>query len=179
MTSNQVKLFMEEVRARVLVLPTTRSYLGLYTTIDVPKLSAFCKVTESETQYVVTTCCTTTTFFYVLTHTGVVVVVLCLLSANLVRLKLNMYQNQGGVGRGASEVWATVDPMHFYVNNDMVHVDEVEVKSDTNRYFADHIAKFDKVQRTNTRTHAHAHRWLAGWLAGLAGGGRCWTLSWR
>lgn len=77
-----------------------------------------------------------------------------------------MYQNQGGVGRGASEVWATVDPMHFYVNNDMVHVDEVEVKSDTNRYFADHIAKFDKVQCTNTRTRALVAGWLAGWLAG-------------
>lgn len=118
---NQLALFKKEVTNRVENLPTVRSYLQLYTNIDTTKLGRFCAASAEDT------------------HTS------------LVALKLNMYQNQGGVGSDAPSAWTSADPLHFFVDNDTVHIDEGVAVSKSSKYFANQIRKFDKVMGVVSR----------------------------
>lgn len=118
---NQAALFLAEAKARVTLLPATRSYLRLYTNISTTKLSEFLGKKPEDVQ------------------------------TELLGLKLKMYQNQGGVGQGATSEWTASDPMHFHIDRDTVVIDEVEVAAQSGDFFLENISKFTKVMGDVTR----------------------------
>ncbi|KFM78528.1 Eukaryotic translation initiation factor 3 subunit L, partial [Stegodyphus mimosarum] len=112
----QLKVFMDEIKQQ-LMLPTIRSYLKLYTTMPIAKLSTFLDMKE-----------------------GVVNYLLCFKH----KMK-NMVWIKGTSGlEGEFQSGSEVD---FYIDKDMIHIADTKVASRYGDFFIRQIHKFDELHR--------------------------------
>lgn len=109
----QSRLFMEEVKAQ-LVLPDIRSYLKLYTTIEIEKLAKLMDVDLSEA------------------------------TSSLHALKHKSWTFTGDFESAPLEGdFATSSDVAFYVDNNLVHISDVKQASRYGEYFINNISKLD------------------------------------
>ncbi|XP_074647288.1 eukaryotic translation initiation factor 3 subunit L-like [Tubulanus polymorphus] len=113
----QMKVFMEEV-AQQQILPTIRSYLKLYTTLPIAKLSAFMEMSEEELR----------------TH------LMCFKH----KMK-NLVWTKGTSGlEGEFQSASEVD---FYIDKDMIHIADTKVARRYGDFFIRQILKFEEINR--------------------------------
>jgi len=111
----QTKIFMTEVKQQILV-PTIRSYLKLYTTIETKKLADFLQVSDIK---------------------------------NL-RTLLMCYKHKArsliwDMGSPLAGEWTSTSDIDFYVDKDMVHIQDSKVTRRYTEFFIRHINRFDEI----------------------------------
>merc|ERR1712166_797245 len=97
--------------------PTIRSFLKLYTTIPTNKLGAFLGWSEQE------------------------------FIKSIVSLKHKSRELVWNGGSATSGIWASSSDVEFYIDNDMVHVNDPKVVRHFDEFFIKHINKFDEIVR--------------------------------
>lgn len=109
----QCRLFMEEVKSQLL-LPDIRSYLKLYTTIEIDKLAKLMDVNESDAR------------------------------SSLHALKHRSWTFRGSFDLPPLEgEFSTSSDVGFYVDSNVVHISDVRQASRYGEYFIDNISKLD------------------------------------
>ncbi|CDF39054.1 Translation initiation factor eIF3, subunit L [Chondrus crispus] len=109
----QTKLFMEEVKSQLL-LPEIRSYLKLYTKIEIEKLAALMDVDEST------------------------------LRSHLHALKHKSWTMTGSFhGPPLQGEWKTSSDVGFHVERNVVHISDTKTSSRYGEYFIQNIGKLD------------------------------------
>jgi translation initiation factor 3 subunit L len=112
----QVRIFEQEV-SQQLQLPTIRSYLKLYRSIELKKLAGFRDMKDEHD-----------------------------LVKQLLAHKHKTFQMQadeGGSSVGGS--MAPSSDVHFYISDSMVHIDETERETRYGEFFISHVHKFEEV----------------------------------
>jgi len=97
--------------------PTIRSFLKLYTTIPTNKLGAFLGWTEDE------------------------------FIKNVCSLKHKSHELVWNGGSATSGIYASSSDVEFYIDDDMVHINDPKVVRHFDEFFIKHINKFDEIVR--------------------------------
>uniref|UniRef100_A0A7S3UZP3 Eukaryotic translation initiation factor 3 subunit L n=1 Tax=Aplanochytrium stocchinoi TaxID=215587 RepID=A0A7S3UZP3_9STRA len=126
----QLKWFLTEVRSQA-TLPEIRSYLKLYTSIPIMKLSQFCDLSDE------------------------------VFIEKLMSIKHKSYQlvNPRNGSPALDGIRSCATDVHFYMSEDMLHVDETGRVQRFSEYFMTHSLKFqtaiDDLRSTDPRRRHH------------------------
>lgn len=108
----QLNLFLREAKQQMLI-PTIRSYLKLYTSMDVKKLANFLNITEDE------------------------------LRTALLCYKHKTRQKKWESGSAFLGNYSSLSDINFYLKENMIHVTETKFARRYGDFFIRHISKFD------------------------------------
>lgn len=119
---HQTQVFMDEVRQQI-ELPTIRSYLKLYTTLPLVKLSSFMNKESDERS----------------TH-KLLMQLLCFKH----KMK-NIVWTKGTSGLGGK--FSSGSELDFFIDNDMIHIADTKVSHRYGDFFIRKIVKFEDLNR--------------------------------
>lgn len=128
-----MKWFLAEVRSQA-SLPEVRSYLKLYTSIPIIKLSSFCELSEEGFR------------------------------ERLMSIKCKSYQMQNARngGHALEGERSCANDIHFFLSGEMLHVEETERIQRFSEYFMTHSLKFqtaiDDLRSTDPRRRKKKHQ---------------------